>query len=56
MIQTTDTSEKGLEALIVESLVSCADYVQGSSEDCNFVQVFNNGHWTAIQNVPVEEV
>ena len=33
MIQTTDTSEKGLEALIVESLVSCADYVQGSSED-----------------------
>lgn len=30
---TTDTSEKGLEALIVESLVSRAGYVQGRSED-----------------------
>jgi len=30
---TTDTSEKGLEALIVESLVSQAGYVQGRSED-----------------------
>ena len=29
----TDTSEKGLEALIVESLASQAGYVQGSSED-----------------------
>ena len=32
-MQTTDTSEKGLEALIVESLVSRAGYVQGRSED-----------------------
>jgi len=32
-VQTTDTSEKGLEALIVESLVSRAGYVQGRSED-----------------------
>ena len=32
-MSTTDTSEKGLEALIVESLVSQADYVQGRSED-----------------------
>ena len=30
---TTDTSEKGLEALIVESLVTDAGYVQGRSED-----------------------
>ena len=30
---TTDTSEKGLEALIIESLVSQAGYVQGRSED-----------------------
>lgn len=30
---TTDTSEKGLEALIVESLVTQAGYVQGRSED-----------------------
>jgi type I restriction enzyme R subunit len=30
---TTDTSEKGLETLIIESLVSEAGYVQGSSED-----------------------
>ena len=30
---TTDTSEKGLEALIVESLVSVAGYQQGRSED-----------------------
>lgn len=30
---TTDTSEKGLEALIVESLVSQAGYVYGRSED-----------------------
>ncbi|MCK4659368.1 MAG: type I restriction endonuclease subunit R [Phycisphaerae bacterium] len=30
---TTDTSEKGLEALIVESLVSAAGYSQGHSED-----------------------
>lgn len=30
---TSDTSEKGLEALIVESLVSQAGYVQGRSED-----------------------
>mgnify|MGYP001014253605 FL=1 len=29
----TDTSEKGLEALIIESLVSQAGYVQGRSED-----------------------
>jgi type I restriction enzyme R subunit len=30
---TTDTSEKGLESLIVESLVHEADYQQGQSED-----------------------
>jgi type I restriction enzyme R subunit len=30
---TTDTSEKGLETLIVESLVSQAGYVRGRSED-----------------------
>ncbi len=30
---TTDTSEKGLETLIVESLVTEADYQQGRSED-----------------------
>ncbi|MBI4583214.1 MAG: DEAD/DEAH box helicase family protein [Planctomycetes bacterium] len=30
---TTDTSEKGLEALIVESLVTEAGYAQGQSED-----------------------
>ena len=30
---TTDISEKGLETLIVESLVSRAGYVQGRSED-----------------------
>jgi len=30
---TTDTSEKGLEALIAESLVSAAGYVRGRSED-----------------------
>lgn len=30
---TTDTSEKGLETLIVESLVSRAGYVQGRNED-----------------------
>lgn len=30
---TTDTSEKGLESLIVESLVTGAGYVQGRSED-----------------------
>ena len=30
---TTDTSEKGLETLIVESLVNEADYQQGTNED-----------------------
>ena len=30
---TTDTSEKGLETLIVESLVNEAGYVQGESSD-----------------------
>jgi len=30
---TTDTSEKGLETLIVESLVNDAGYVQGSNDD-----------------------
>jgi len=29
----TDTSEKGLETLIVESLVNESDYVQGSNDD-----------------------
>lgn len=29
----TDTSEKGLETIIVESLISDAGYIQGSSED-----------------------
>ena len=29
----TDTSEKGLETLIVESLVNDAGYVQGSNAD-----------------------
>ena len=32
-MQTTDTSEKGLESLIVRSLVAEADYVQGSPDD-----------------------
>ena len=35
----TDTSEKGLEALIVESLVTRAGYVLGRSEDYAVVQV-----------------
>ena len=30
--RTTDTNEKGLEILIVESLVSAAGYVQGCRE------------------------
>lgn len=30
---TADTREKGLEAVIVESLVDLAGYVQGRSED-----------------------
>ncbi len=33
MSKTTDTSEKGLEALIVDSLVSEAGYAEGRSED-----------------------
>lgn len=32
-MRTTDVSEKGLESLIVESLVSQAGYIQGSSTD-----------------------
>ncbi len=32
-MSTTDTSEKGLETLIIDSLVSHAGYVQGRSED-----------------------
>jgi hypothetical protein len=31
-MSTTDTSEKGLESLIVESLVKEAGYVQGTNE------------------------
>ena len=30
---STDTSEEGLESLVVESLVNDAGYVQGRSED-----------------------
>ena len=33
MMSTTDTSEKGLEAVIVESLIIEAGYAQGRTED-----------------------
>ena len=44
---TTDTSEKGLETLIVESLIHEAGYIPGRNEDYDRDHAVDLGHLLA---------